>query len=64
MLNILKSEILKLKKDAMFYTGTIISILIPVLIIIKDKFLSTTPSEIMDWVMSCCLIYSNFAHKF
>lgn len=56
MLNILKSEILKLKKDAMFYTGTIISILIPVLIIIKDKFLSTPPSEIMDWVMSCCLI--------
>lgn len=56
MLNILKSEFLKLKKDTMFYTGTIISVLVPVLVIIKDKFLSTPPEKIMDWVMNCCLV--------
>lgn len=56
MLNILKSEFLKLKKDAMFFTGTIICMAVPVLLIIKDKFLSAAPSEIMDWVMTCCLI--------
>lgn len=56
MLNILKSEFLKLKKDTMFFTGTIISILIPVFIILKDKFFATPPAQIMDWVMSCCLI--------
>lgn len=56
MLNILKSEFLKLKKDTMFLTGTIISILVPVFIIIKDKFLSTPPDEMMDWVMTCCLL--------
>ena len=56
MLNILKSEILKLKKDAMFYTGTIISILMPILVIQKDKFLSSPPDNLMDWVMTCCLV--------
>lgn len=56
MLNILKSEFLKLKKDTMFYTGTIISALVPILAIIKDKFLSTPPDEITEWVMNCCLI--------
>lgn len=40
----------------MFLTGTIISILVPVFIIIKDKFLSTPPDEMMDWVMTCCLL--------
>lgn len=56
MLNILKSEILKLKKDAMFYTGTIISILMPILVILKDEFLSSPPDNLMDWVMTCCLV--------
>ena len=56
MLNILKSELLKLKKDTMFFTGTIISILVPVLLIMKDQFLATPPTEIMAWVMNCCLI--------
>lgn len=56
MLNILKSEFLKLKKDSMFFTGTIISLLIPVLLIIKDQFLSVPPSDISEWVMTCCLI--------
>lgn len=40
----------------MFLTGTIISILVPVFIIIKDKFMSTPPDEMMDWVMTCCLL--------
>lgn len=56
MLNILKSELLKLKKDTMFYTGTVISVLVPILIILKDKFLSAPPDKIADWVMTCCLI--------
>lgn len=56
MLNILKSELLKLKKDTMFFTGTIISILIPIFVIIKDKFLSVPPTEIMEWAMTCHLI--------
>lgn len=40
----------------MFFTGTIILMVLPVLIIIKDKFLYIPPSEIMDWIMTCCLI--------
>ena len=56
MLNILKSEFLKLKKDTMFYTGTIISVFVPILIIIKDKFLSMPPDEITAWISNCCLI--------
>lgn len=56
MLNIFKSELLKLKKDTMFFTGTIICILVPVFVIVKDKFLSTPPTEIIDWVMTCHLI--------
>lgn len=56
MLNILKAEFLKLKKDTMFFTGTIITILVPVFMIFKDKFLSAPPDQIMDWIMTCCLI--------
>lgn len=56
MLNILKSEFLKLKKDAMFYTGTVISALVPILVIVKDRFLSSPPGAVMDWVMNCCLV--------
>lgn len=56
LLNILKSEFLKLKKDTMFYTGTIISILMPILVILKDEFLSSPPDNLMDWVMTCCLV--------
>lgn len=52
----LKSEILKLKKDTMFYTGTIISVLMPILVILKDKFLSSPPDNLMDWVITCCLV--------
>lgn len=40
----------------MFFTGTSICVLVPVFVIIKDKFLSTPPTEIMDWVMTCHLI--------
>lgn len=56
MLNIFKSELLKLKKDTMFFTGTIISIITPVFLIIKDKYLSVPPSEITEWAMSCCIV--------
>lgn len=56
LLNILKSEFLKPKKDAMFLTGTLIAAAAPFLIIIKDKFLAEPPSDIMSWIMSCCLI--------
>lgn len=56
MLNIFKSELLKLKKDTMFFSGTIICISVPVFVIVKDKYLSTPPTEIMDWAMTCHLI--------
>lgn len=56
MLNILKAELLKLKKDTMFFTGTIISMVIPVFIVIKDKYLASPPAAIMDWIMTCGLI--------
>lgn len=53
MLNMLKTEFLKLKKDTMFLVGTIISVITPVLLIIKDKHLSNPPDEIMEWLTSC-----------
>ena len=53
LLNMLKLELLKLKKDTMFFVGTIISIMVPVFLVIKDKFLSVPPNEIMEWTMSC-----------
>lgn len=56
MLNILKAEFLKLKKDAMFYTGTLISVFVPIFVILKDTFLSRPPDEMLAWVMNCCLI--------
>lgn len=56
MFNTLTSEFLKLKKDYMFFTATAISISIPVFIIIKDRFLSVPPSELTDWIMSCCIV--------
>lgn len=56
MLNILKSEFLKLKKDTMFFTGTFISVITPAFLIVKDKYLSVPPNEITEWVMSCCLV--------
>lgn len=56
MFNVLKSEFLKLKKDTMFYIGTIITMLVPVLVILKDKVISASPKSAMDWVMTCCLV--------
>lgn len=52
----IQSEILKLKKDAMFFVGTMLAIITPVLLIIKDSKLATPPNEILPWVMSCCLV--------
>lgn len=43
LFNVLKSEFLKLKKDTMFYIGTIITMLVPVLVILKDKVISAPP---------------------
>lgn len=40
----------------MFYSGTLITMLVPVLVIIKDKVLSTPPKAALDWVMICCLV--------
>lgn len=56
LFNVLKSEFLKLKKDTMFYIGTIITMLVPVLVILKDKVISAPPKSAMDWVMTCCLV--------
>lgn len=56
LLTLLKTELAKQKKDAMFITGTTICVLIPILVIIKDKFLSAPPTGIMDWAMSYCLV--------
>lgn len=56
LFNVIKSELLKLKKDTMFYSGTLITMLVPVLVIIKDKAISTPPKAALDWVMICCLV--------
>lgn len=56
LFNVLKSEFLKLKKDTMFYIGTIITMLVPILVILKDKVISAPPKSAMDWVMTCCLV--------
>lgn len=56
MRNLLMAEFLKLKKDTMFFTGTIITVLVPVFLILKDNCLSVPPYEITEWVMSYCVV--------
>lgn len=52
----MKAEIFKLKKDFMFFIGTIIVVAIPIFILVKDTYFSTSPKELLNWIMSCCLI--------
>lgn len=56
MVNLLKSELLKLKKDTMFWVGTLIVILIPILILWKDCFIAVPPSVLTEWILSICMI--------
>lgn len=52
----IKAELFKLKKDIMFFIGTIIVVAIPILILVKDVYFTTPPKELLNWIMSCCLI--------
>lgn len=52
----IKSEVIKLKKEAMFFVGSLITVCTPIFIVLKDFYLSTSPHEILEWIMSCCLI--------
>lgn len=52
----IKAELFKLKKDIMFFIGTSIVVAIPILILVKDVYFTTPPKELLNWIMSCCLI--------
>ncbi|MBE5960533.1 MAG: ABC transporter permease [Lachnospiraceae bacterium] len=60
MLNMIKSELYKIKKNKIFYVCSCIVILPALWVIYKDKILTTPPDDISNWIQSANVITSLF----